>query len=164
MDLTVDAIRASFVNASNRQVLAARIPATVAEADWQLGEFVGWHDPRSPGRAYLVAQRDGGPVGVLLRTSGVSTGRRTPALCELCRSVHDADGVRLFVAPKAGAAGRQGNSVGTYICADLECSLYARGRRRTVRAPAEPPGPERVTRLQRRLGAFLHRVISSDAR
>ena len=163
MHLTVDAIRASFVNASNRQVRAVAVPPPVADIDWQEREFVGWHDLRTPGRAYLVARQEAGPVGVLLRAPGVSTGRRAPALCELCRSVHDADGVRLFVAPKAGAAGRQCDSVGTYICADLECSLYARGRRRTVRAPAEPPGPERVAKLEQRLGAFLDRVVGQAA-
>ena len=34
-----------------------------------------------------------------------------------------------MVAPKAGRAGQQGNSVGAYICSDLACSLYVRGKK-----------------------------------
>ena len=94
-------------------------------ADWDERDFIGWHDPRALERAYLVARLAGRPIGVLLRKPAIGTGRGTAALCELWRSVHDADGVLLFVAPQAGAAGGQGNSVGTYICADLVCSLYA---------------------------------------
>lgn len=39
------------------------------------------------------------------------------------------DGVSLMTARKAGAAGREGDSVGIYVCADLACSLYVRGKR-----------------------------------
>jgi hypothetical protein len=43
-----------------------------------------------------------------------------------------AGGVTLMTARRAGPDGRQGNSVGQYLCTDLACSLYARG----LRAPA----------------------------
>jgi hypothetical protein len=34
-----------------------------------------------------------------------------------------------MVAQRAGKAGQQGNSVGTYVCTDLACSLYMRGKK-----------------------------------
>ena len=37
-----------------------------------------------------------------------------------------------MVARRAGRAGLNHNTVGTYICADLACSLYLRGLRRAV--------------------------------
>ncbi len=42
---------------------------------------------------------------------------------------HSGRGVSLFAAPKAGPSGRQGNTVGTCICADLACPLYVRGKK-----------------------------------
>ena len=45
------------------------------------------------------------------------------------------DGVSLMVAPRAGRAGQQGNSVGTYICSDLTCSLVVRGKVQTGTQP-----------------------------
>ena len=69
--------------------------------------------------------------------------------------------VALFVARRAGAAGRAGNTVGTYICADLACSLYLRG----LREPEVPQGDTaatevRVERLGDRLETFVKRVLA----
>ena len=121
--------------------------------------------PRLPG---LVRPEDPGPLlhcRAALRSGGRaaaaaadSTVRRPGAgLCNLCHSAREANDVLLFAAPRAGAAGRQGNTVGTYICADLDCSLYARGllaadAARTASArSAGPKGWER-------LGLFVDRV------
>ena len=49
-------------------------------------------------------------------------------MCSLCLTSHTG-GVTLMVAPKTGKAGQQGNSVGKYICGDLACSLYVRGKK-----------------------------------
>jgi hypothetical protein len=50
-------------------------------------------------------------------------------MCSLCLTTHPADGVSLMTARKAGRAGREGNSVGLYMCTDLACSLYVRGKK-----------------------------------
>ena len=47
----------------------------------------------------------------------------------ICLTGHASSGVTLLAAPLAGARGREGNTVGTYICADLACSLYVRGKK-----------------------------------
>ena len=160
--LSPEQVRRSFVNASRSQVAAMTLPGDLPGLDWASRDYLGWQDPKLPARAYLVAPLQGRVVGVLLRTPGVTSGRRASALCELCRAAHRADDVKLFVAPRAGASGRAGNSVGTYVCADLGCSAYARGLRETELTPAEPPGPERVARLQHRLAAFLGRVLGAE--
>ncbi|WP_278260077.1 FBP domain-containing protein [Nocardioides convexus] len=62
--------------------------------------------------------------------------------------------------PRAGKAGQNGDSVGTYICADLQCSLYVRGRRKpdTERLPESLSVEQRIERLETNLAAFLGRV------
>jgi hypothetical protein len=82
-------------------------------------------------------------------------------MCSLCITVRSG-GVSLMVAPRAGRAGQQGNSVGTYICSDLACSLYVRGRISTG-----TPGmhetlsvDQRAERLVANLESFVARVRS----
>ena len=63
---------------------------------------------------------------------------------------------------RAGVAGRNGNTVGTYICADLACSTYIRLPKPTV-AVAPEPGldiDERIAGLLTRTAAFVDRVLN----
>jgi hypothetical protein len=68
------------------------------------------------------------------------------------------------VAPLAGAAGRRGNTVGEYFCADLACSLYLRGKRqpkmRLVRQEETLTLAERIDRAMTNLAAFTGRVVA----
>ncbi len=71
----------------------------------------------------------------------------------------------MFSAARVGEAGRAGNSVGTYICADLACSLLIR-----IAPPSSAwqPDPgavvaDRSAALAARLEAFLGRVLESAA-
>jgi len=71
-------------------------------------------------------------------------------------------GRQLFVASRAGAAGKNGNTVGTYICSDLACSLYIRGLRRLTLPHGGILSVEaRVARLEQRLGAILGKALTS---
>src|SRR5690606_25182361 len=80
------------------------------------------------------------------------------SMCSLCLTTHPRGGVSLMTARKAGAAGREGNSVGAYMCTDLACSLYLRG----LKVP-EPGGrfeesltlEQQIARTRGRLFAFL---------
>lgn len=47
-------------------------------------------------------------------------------MCAICRAVGKSSDVALFTAKRTGPAGRAGNTVGTYICADLDCSSQLR--------------------------------------
>jgi hypothetical protein len=71
-------------------------------------------------------------------------------------------GLALLAAPRPGAAGRQGNTAGTYMCADLACSLYVRGKKTSPaqRRMAETISvPERVERTRRNAERFVSKVI-----
>jgi hypothetical protein len=81
-------------------------------------------------------------------------------LCDLCHTAHQVTDVALFAARRAGSAGRAGNTVGTYICADLACSLYIRGLRDVDVPQGETAPPEvRADRLEERLETFVNRVL-----
>ncbi|MFC3743512.1 FBP domain-containing protein [Paractinoplanes deccanensis] len=161
--LTESEIRASFVNCSKGEASRIRMPADLAETRWHDLDFLGWTDPGAPLRALIVVP---GPVGVLLRRPEPrrSSSAMRSSMCRVCLTGHSADGVTLFVAPLAGAAGRRGNSVGEYLCSDLACSLYLRGKRqprgRLVRQEESLSLDERVDRAMTNLGAFIKRVVA----
>jgi hypothetical protein len=127
--LTEQDIRDSFVNCSKGEAKRLAIPRDLAERPWDDLDFLGWRDPGAPDRSYLVAERAEGLVGIALRFPSVRRGLLHRSLCSLCLTTHPGNGVSLMTARKAGTAGREGNSVGVYMCADLACSLYVRGRK-----------------------------------
>ncbi len=158
--LTDDQIRAAFVNCSRGTAKSAAMPADFARTKWQQRDFLGWYDPKFPARAYLAVPHDGRLVTLLLRAGDTSAPRRGSALCTICHSARMANEVVLFAVPRAGVAGRQGNTVGTYMCADLNCSLYARGLLRLSLPQGENrPAEERAALLRERLAGFVERVL-----
>ncbi|MFD1214176.1 FBP domain-containing protein [Arthrobacter sp. GCM10027362] len=159
--LTDSAIRKSFINATRSEVSALNLPAGFADLDWDNLDYLGWRDPKMPQRGYLVTPLDGRPMGVLLRAPETSTPGNRRVLCALCQDVHSEEDVYLYVARRAGQPGRDGNTVGTLICADFVCSANVRQE-----VPATPihPDPEAVTAgriagLRERTALFLHRVL-----
>jgi hypothetical protein len=157
--LTEPQIRASFVNCTKGEAKRLNVPRDLADRPWDDLDYLGWSDPQAPTRRYLVAEVDGATYGVVLRINEASVGAARRSMCSLCITVQSG-GVSLMVAPRAGKAGQQGNSVGTYICSDLACSLYVRGKLRTG-----TPGmhetltvEQRATRLVANLESFVARV------
>ncbi|MFF7637334.1 FBP domain-containing protein [Kitasatospora sp. NPDC008050] len=122
-------IRASFVNCSKGAAQRLPVPRDLAELPWDDLDFLGWRDGGAPDRAYLVVPFEGALTGIVLRYSAQQRGFLRRSMCSLCLTTHPGSGVSLMAAPKAGAAGREGNSVGAYMCTDLACSLYVRGKR-----------------------------------
>lgn len=154
-------IRTSFVNCSKGEAKRMAVPKDLATQPWDDLDFLGWRDPSAPDRAYLVAESGEGLVGVTLRRATPPAGGRR-SMCALCLTTHSGDGVSLMTARKAGKEGQQGNSVGSYLCADLACSLYLRGKKETepgARAHDSLPLEQQVTRTKTNLQAFLDRVI-----
>jgi hypothetical protein len=153
-------IRTSFVNCSKGEAKRLAVPKDLATRPWDDLDFLGWRDPSAPDRAYLVAESGDGLVGVTLRRATPPAGSRR-SMCALCLTTHSGDGVSLMTARKAGKEGQQGNSVGSYLCADLACSLYLRGKKETepgARSHDSLPLDEQVTRTKTNLRAFLDRV------
>jgi hypothetical protein len=158
--LTETEIRDCIANASPSEAQRMPLPG-LHEVVWGDREYLGWRDPGSPQRGYLAYWRDGQPVGIVLRAAETRL-QAGSAICSLCNTPQPAGQVTMFTAPRAGRAGERGDSVGTYICADLACSLLIRI------APPQyemQPSPDevvatRATRLAERLDAFVGRVLA----
>jgi hypothetical protein len=161
--LTIPEIRASMVNATEAEVERMPMPG-LHEMVWEEREYLGWRDPSLAQRGYLVYWRGDEPVGLVLRAA-TSPLRAGAAICSLCNTGQPGGQVTLFSAPRAGAAGRRGDSVGTYICADLSCSLLIRIAPRhheQIGSPGEVLA-RKARRLETRLDAFVTRVLESAA-
>jgi hypothetical protein len=157
--LSADEIRRSFVNLSKSQVKAITLPPKFAELPWESLDFLGWRDGKAPNRGYLVVRRDDAVTGIGVTTQASGAARRFAGLCDLCNTAHHVSDVALFAARRAGTAGREGNTVGMYMCADLACSLYIRGLKEVDVPQGETATPEvRAERLATRLETFIHRV------
>ncbi|MEU6539167.1 FBP domain-containing protein [Streptomyces sp. NPDC047000] len=161
--LTEQDIRASFVNCSKGEAKRLPMPRDLDLRPWDQLDFLGWRDPGAPDRGYLVTEREGRPVGVALRHPTSQRGFLHRSMCSLCLTTHPGGGVSLMTARKAGAAGREGNSVGVYMCTDLACSLYVRGRRipeSGIRIEESLTVEEQIARTTGNLAAFLDKLCS----
>ena len=116
------AVRRAVRNCSKGEREGMTLP-DLRTVGWDDLEYLGWRDPRAPQRGYLVQVTAAGPVGITVRAAESRV--RRAAMCDLCHQVHQ-DGVGLFVAPRSGAAGRNGDTIGLYVCDDLACSRHLR--------------------------------------
>lgn len=161
--LDAEAVRRAMINCSKGDTKRMNLTDGVVGTDLDTVEYVAWHDPRIPQQAYLVAVHEGALVGVLLRRA--AGGARRTAMCALCRTTHSGGNVSLFTAPRTGAAGRQGNTIGTYICDDLACPRNARLERAPhlgMTPELGRPVAERVAGLRTRLDVFLSSIQQGD--
>jgi hypothetical protein len=156
--LTEKQIRTSFVNLSKGAAGRVNLPPDLGERPWGDLDYLGWQDPKAPGRNYVVTDRDGRIRGIALRSSDAGVGRRRNSMCDLCMTVGS---VGLMVAPRAGKAGQRGDSVGTYVCAGLDCSLFVRNLRSngTVIMEERLTVEQKAERLMANLDAFVAKVL-----
>jgi hypothetical protein len=161
--LTESEIRGSIVNAGHVDIERMPLPG-LHEVVWDDREYLGWRDPSLATRGYLVYWRGDEPVGLVLR-SAEGRPQVGAAICSLCHTQQPAGQVTLFTAAKARDAGLSGNTVGTYICADLACSLLIR-----IAPPESVSGratreliADRASGLAARLDAFASRVLERAA-
>jgi treble-clef zinc-finger protein len=160
-------IRRSFLNCSKGEATRVKLPADFADAPWGDLDFYGWIDPSAPQRAAIAVPGPGGLRTLMLRRAdraSASGGASRSSMCQVCLTSHASGGVSLFTAPLAGAAGRNGNSVGDYLCSDLACSLYLRGKRqprmRLVKYEETLTVDEKIERAMTKLDAFVKRVAA----
>jgi len=123
LELDDRVIRSSFVNATRKELSELATP-DLAGIDWDRLDYLGWRDPRLAKRAYIVVPLADGPVGIVLKQAEASP--RTRAQCSWCQDIQLPNDVVLYGARRSGAAGRNGNTVGTLICANFECSTNVR--------------------------------------
>jgi hypothetical protein len=158
--LTEDEVRAAFVNAAPEELRVVALPHDFLLTDWDHLDFLAWRDPRTRGRGYLVTERDGEPTGVVLRAAEGQSRARS-AMCNLCHTMQPGDQVSLFTARKAGAAGEHGDTVGTYICADMSCHETVR-----LAAPLAPSEirasvDRKIDGTKRRTEEFVDRIVDA---
>ncbi len=153
--LTEQQIRDCFVNATRREVAQATIP-DLGTLPWDRLDYLGWRDRRAPLSAYVVLEHDDGPVGVLLRAGDRSGGKRRRAVCAWCADVVETEDVSLYVARRAGAAGRKGDTIGTLICTDFRCSRNVRRPPTRTEAGSDVETVRRVI-VERRIGELRER-------
>jgi hypothetical protein len=154
--LTERDIRDSFVNASPTELERMTLPG-LHEVLWNEREYLGWRDAQSPLRGYVVHWVDDRAVGIVVRASESGLRPGIPAMCALCHTQQPSPQVRMFTAPRAGEPGRNGNSLGTYICDDLACSLLIRMSYVDGRAALEA----RAAGLLERVQSFTANVMRS---
>jgi hypothetical protein len=155
-------IRTAFVNCTKGEAKRLSVPRDLAERPWDDLDFLGWRDPRAPDRAYLATELDGRLVAVALRCPSPASWQTRRSMCSLCMTTHTG-GVSLMVAAKAGKAGQQGNSVGAYICSDLACPLYVRGKKDAgagARLHESLTLAEKIQRTVANLDAFIAKVTA----
>ncbi|MGC3003897.1 FBP domain-containing protein [Streptomyces sp. G35A] len=159
--LTEQDIRTSFINCSKGEAKRLSLPRDLGERPWDDLDFLGWRDPGAPDRSYLVTEREDRLVGVAMRFQPAQRGFLHRSMCSLCLTTHPRGGVSLMTARRAGAAGREGNSVGAYMCTDLACSLYLRGKKvpeTGARFEESLSLEEQVARTRGHLFAFLDKL------
>lgn len=151
--LTAEEIRGAFVNLPAADAVHVPLPG-LHEVVWEDREFLGWLDPSLRGRGYLVQESEEGVIGIVLRSAD-GPRAAVPAMCSLCRATQPATQVSLWSAARAGQAGRDGASVGTYICDDLGCPRIIR-----MLPPSSPWAPAPGDLLEARSAGLTERLRS----
>jgi len=153
-------LRASFINASRKEVSDLTLPAGFADLDFDRLDYLGWVDPKLPHRSYVVAWVDDVATGVILQRAEQRVIAR--AQCSWCEDVTLRNDVQLYAARKAGPAGRKGDTIGTLVCTEFGCSKNVR-----VLPPLAYDGYDRelgrelrILKLQEHVSAFIAAVRS----
>jgi hypothetical protein len=161
-------IRASFVNASQRERANLMLPSDFVELDWDSLDYLGWRDRKYDSTAYVVIPADAvgaapsdAPafVGVLLRRAEARS--RYKSQCAWCDDVQLPNDVVFYGAKRAGKAGRNGDTVGTLVCADFQCSRNVRRRDPAPYAgfDVEAARLDRIAALRDHVAAFAARIM-----
>ncbi|WP_104091253.1 FBP domain-containing protein [Arthrobacter sp. GMC3] len=155
-------IRSCFVNASRSEAAKLTLPANFPTLDWESLDFLGWRDAKMPMRGYLIIRIEQRLVGIMLRAPEGGSGKKRRVLCELCRDVYSEEDVYLWVSKRAGQSGRDGNSVGTLICAEFLCSANVRKEPTVNEIEPDPQAvvERQIKGLRERTERFLARVQS----
>ena len=98
-----------------------------------------------------MLELDGEPVGLLLRQA--DTRARTRPQCSWCSDILLPNDVVLYTTKRGGRAGRRGDTVGTLICENFECSQNVR-----TLPPMAYIGFDREAARDRRIEALRERV------
>lgn len=156
--LTEAEVRASFVNADADELRVMEMPHDFVLIDWDYLDFFSWRDPSAGRRGYVLVQRAEGVTGIVLRST--DPGRARSGMCNICHTMQPGNQIALFSARRTGDAGARGDSVGTYICADLSCHENVRLAHPLAPNEVRAAGQVdyRLDGTRRRMEAFAARV------
>ena len=126
---TESEIRKSFINCSKGASQRINIPQDLFSIDWESQIFLSWIDPKSPRTGYVVAETENGLRGLVLEKNP-HKGKGGARMCQICLTLHPGSGVSLVSIQRSKSAKDRYNTVGTYLCSDLACSDYTRGKRK----------------------------------
>lgn len=156
--LTPKSLRDSFVNTSKREAAEAIPPFRLEDVEWHKLDFFGWTDRSNPLLAFVVIPVDEKPVGIMLRAPGTKSKK---TMCALCEDITDVSDVTLFVAKRAGSAGRKGDTLGTLIHSRFNCSALARRKPNSFEGKADPEKfiSDRKQALITKAELFARRVL-----
>ncbi|GAA1136177.1 FBP domain-containing protein [Microbacterium natoriense] len=156
--LTEAEVRSSFVNADADELRVMEMPHDFVLIDWDYLDFFAWRDPSAGKRGYVLIQHEGQIRGVVLRVS--EPGRARSGMCNICHTMQPGNQVAMFSARRTGDEGERGDSVGTYICADLSCHESVRLAHPLAPNEVRAPGQVdyRLDGTRRRMEAFVARV------
>ena len=153
-------VRHSLANASASEAANMVLPSNFVELDWGNLDYLGWRDSHSPHLGYIIQWQGDQAVGIMVREADGPLSRRRMMMCQLCRATHTEHGVSLFSAKRTGEAGENGNTVGTYICANLGCSTNIRVDVPHSSYYRDPQSllAEKVSGLEARVTGFMNDV------
>ncbi|MCT9820953.1 FBP domain-containing protein [Microbacterium sp. W1N] len=146
-------IRASFLNASLRERKAALLPDDLDETAWESLDYLGWHDRKLAQVAYVTVDLDGAPASLMLRRADAKP--RGRAQCSWCADITLPNDVVMYIAKRAGEAGRRGDTVGVLVCENFECSANVRKL-----PPSAYLGFDREAARDRRIDALRENVAA----
>ena len=160
LPLTESAIRGAFVNASRKEVSDLTLPADFESLDWDRLDYLGWRDRKLARRSYVAVPFEGSVAAILLAPAEATP--RARAQCSWCQDVTLPNDVMFYGARRAGAAGRNGDTVGTLVCANFECSANVRKLPPLayIGFDAEAARVLRIEVLRERAAAFAAAVIN----
>lgn len=155
---TAQQLQSSFINASLRERQNITLPADLDSVAWDNLDFLGWRDRKIPSLGYVIVELDDGPVGILLRQSDGKI--RARPQCSWCEDVLLPNDVVLYSVKRTGAAGRNGNTLGTLACANFECSSNVRKRPPVAYLgfDVDAARQRRIETLQERVSDFVRDV------
>ncbi len=152
--LTEQQIRASLVNTSRRETNQMILP-DLARLDWTKLDYLGWHDIKRPHESFVVLEIKNKAVGIALHAAPRSLGRGK-SMCAWCQDIVATADVSMYVARRAGSLGRRGDTVGTLICTDFDCSRNVR-RTPSIEEVGSTDLQDRAQLIERRTNALRKR-------
>jgi hypothetical protein len=158
--LTENELRAAFVNAAPDEVRVLALPHDFVLTDWDHLDFLAWRDPTTRSRGYVIAELAGEPTGIVLRAANGSS-QGSSAMCNICHTLQPGNQVAMFTARRTGDAGDRGDSVGTYVCADLTCHDNVRIAGPLAPSEVRASVDRRIDGTRHRLESFVERVATA---